>query len=304
MGEDTQERKVPEIDIGAIELDELEEGEFPVDDDREALRVHVAPEVHADIVAHADEDDRHELCGVLVGDLLKDDRGPFLLISAAVRGEHAANRQAQVTFTQDTWAHIYSEMDAKHAGKRIVGWYHTHPGFGVFLSPMDLFIHEGFFDLPWQVAFVIDPKSGYEGFFCWQEGKVNPMGRYWIGDVERLNPDGPVGSASWTTQPSVTQERDPTITQERDPTITQEHDPTAIGSQGLDARVNVLENSLEQVRSRQRRFREQCLRRLKRLNRLLVLLTVSSLLLFGWLLAKQDWREAITRQVISIMTTD
>ena len=48
-------------------------------------------------------------------------------------------------------------MDAEHSEERIVGWYHTHPGFGIFLSGMDLFIQDHFFNLPWQVAFVYDP---------------------------------------------------------------------------------------------------------------------------------------------------
>jgi len=112
-----------------------------------------------------------EICGVLVGDAYMDDRGPFLYIEASIRGEHASNLAAQVTFTAATWSHIHECME-KHPGKKIVGWYHTHPGFGIFLSAADMFIHDNFFDVPWQVAFVYDPLSHEEGMFYWRAGKA------------------------------------------------------------------------------------------------------------------------------------
>jgi proteasome lid subunit RPN8/RPN11 len=112
-----------------------------------------------------------EVCGVLVGDVYRDDSGPWLYVEDAIEGDHAAQRDAQVTFTAETWAHIQSVMDADHPDKKILGWYHTHPGFGIFLSEMDQFIQENFFPLPWQVALVYDPKAGEEGVFVWKDGK-------------------------------------------------------------------------------------------------------------------------------------
>jgi hypothetical protein len=49
----------------------------------------------------------------------------------------------------------------------MVGWYHTHPGWGVFLSGMDTFICEHFFNKPLDVALVIDPRQQERGFFQW-----------------------------------------------------------------------------------------------------------------------------------------
>ncbi len=112
-----------------------------------------------------------EVCGVLVGDCCRDAFGPFLHIEAAVRGTAAASKGTSVTFTADTWTQIQNEMDAKYPGQKIVGWYHTHPGFGIFLSDMDVFIQENFFNLPWQTALVFDPLSGDEGIFVWRENK-------------------------------------------------------------------------------------------------------------------------------------
>lgn len=112
-----------------------------------------------------------EICGVLVGRLCRDRFGPYLLVSDIVRGAEANQRAAQVTFTAETWELIHREMEQRFTTEKIVGWYHTHPGFGIFLSGMDLFIQDHFFNLPWQVAFVYDPLGGDEGVFVWRRGK-------------------------------------------------------------------------------------------------------------------------------------
>ena len=55
---------------------------------------------------------------------------------------------------------------------KIVGWYHSHPGFGLFLSEYDSFIQENFFIDPNHVALVVDPLEGSLGWFVVRNGKV------------------------------------------------------------------------------------------------------------------------------------
>jgi proteasome lid subunit RPN8/RPN11 len=117
------------------------------------------------IHAHGDSSPRAEICGVLVGDVYQDDTGAFLLVEHIIEGQSSTSSAGQVTFTADTWQHIQLLMDKQYPDLRIVGWYHTHPGHGVFLSEMDIFLHESFFGLPWQTALVYDPRSGEEGVF-------------------------------------------------------------------------------------------------------------------------------------------
>ena len=112
-----------------------------------------------------------ELCGVLIGTGCRDAHGPYLLVEHAIAGTAASSRSTNVTFTADTWQQIQTVMDRDHPDKKMVGWYHTHPGFGIFLSDMDLFICDNFFNLPWQVAFVYDPVGGDEGNFVWRAGR-------------------------------------------------------------------------------------------------------------------------------------
>ena len=152
------------------------------------FRIALEEKVHKEIQKHAKENKQVEICGVLVGKWGKDEKGPFVAISASIRGEAATNKFAEVTFTHDTWSKINAEMDKSYAGYNIVGWYHTHPDFGIFLSDRDRFIHENFFSEPGQVAYVVDPIRDIEGFFIWQGGKPVPAPYYWAGDKIRMAP--------------------------------------------------------------------------------------------------------------------
>lgn len=115
-----------------------------------------------------------EICGVLLGHAEPDGR---VIIDECIRGEGASQGGAHVTFTQDTWQHIYKEKDSRFPDHAIVGWYHSHPGFGIFLSDYDLFIHRNFFGAPHQVAWVFDPHSDEEGCFGWCGEAIQPLSR-------------------------------------------------------------------------------------------------------------------------------
>ena len=61
-----------------------------------------------------------------------------------------------------------------------MGWYHTHPDFGIFLSSHDLFIHRNFFDQPLQVAYVVDPIRQTRGFFRWKDDGLDEVGGFYL----------------------------------------------------------------------------------------------------------------------------
>jgi proteasome lid subunit RPN8/RPN11 len=128
----------------------------------------VSTEVARQIRQHAHSNGKTEVCGVLIG----SERDGVTSVEACIAGANAAQSGAHVTFTQDTWEHIYKIKDRDYPEERIVGWYHSHPGFGVFLSDHDAFIHKNFFSSPQQVAWVYDPHSDEEGCFGWKDGQL------------------------------------------------------------------------------------------------------------------------------------
>jgi proteasome lid subunit RPN8/RPN11 len=119
---------------------------------------------------------------------LTRERGGFLLGGVygqspqyvVVRHFHPAleaqGNSASLTFTHETWAALTRETERNFPNESLVGWQHTHPGFGVFLSGYDLFIHKNFFAEPWQVALVVDPRRQELGFFHWRGGEIRDCG--------------------------------------------------------------------------------------------------------------------------------
>jgi len=168
-------------DVRELNEQKLAERAFPANA-RADFRLYLPADVHRGIQQHAKADVGVEICGVLVGDWGRDDHGPFASVSDIIRCDSATSKFAEVTFTHESWAQINREMDGRFSDKRIVGWYHSHPDFGVFLSDRDVFIHQNFFAGAGQVAYVVDPVRDLEGVFVWKKGKPEPISHYWIGD--------------------------------------------------------------------------------------------------------------------------
>lgn len=143
-------------------------------------------EIARKIRQHARSSMKAEVCGVLLGKA-EEDR---TLVEACVAGVNAAQGGAHVTFTQDTWEHIYKIKDQQYPDMKIVGWYHSHPGFGVFLSEHDLFIQENFFSSPTQIAWVYDPHTDEEGCFGWVGGKIEKLSGLRFGYSQSIDAAG------------------------------------------------------------------------------------------------------------------
>lgn len=191
----TSSEKAP--DVGQLGKETLPESTFP-GGRNQTFRVFFNPEVHAAIAKHAADTSSVEICGILVGKWARDADGPYVTITASIKGEAATNKFAEVTFTHETWAKINQEMDSRYAEFAIVGWYHSHPDFGIFLSDRDRFIQEHFFSGPGQVAYVVDPIRKTEGVFLWKQGQPALAPHYWVGDRVQIatgaHEEGPVVS--------------------------------------------------------------------------------------------------------------
>jgi len=134
------------------------------------------------IERHALRDTSVELGGILLGKECVDDQTgePYVWVTQALEAKHYENTQASFTYTHDSWEEISRDRDRLHPELDIVGWYHTHPDFGIFLSGHDLFIHEHFFAQPLQVAYVVDPVRQTRGFFRWRDGGLVEVGGYYL----------------------------------------------------------------------------------------------------------------------------
>ena len=115
----------------------------------------------AAIEDHAYSNLTAEVGGMLMGSVT---RGKTEIVGA-IPALAASAEQVTLTFTHAVWEEILSLAATEYPDHSIVGWYHTHPTFGIFLSEYDLFIQENFFGSPGHLALVIDPVQGLYGWF-------------------------------------------------------------------------------------------------------------------------------------------
>ena len=121
--------------------------------------------------AHAGSDLNNEVGGWLVGKRRIDgvQNQDFIVVEKILTASYTKSGKAYLTFTQDSQVDMHAILEEYYPGKEIVGWYHTHPGMGIFLSQQDTWLHKNFFRNSWQVALVIEPVSATGGFFIPEE---------------------------------------------------------------------------------------------------------------------------------------
>jgi proteasome lid subunit RPN8/RPN11 len=127
------------------------------------------------ILEFSERDQTRERGGFLLGGVYGQSP-QYVLIRHFHPALEAQGNSASLTFTHETWAALTRETEKNFPGESLVGWQHTHPGFGIFLSGYDMFIHKNFFAQPWQVAMVVDPRRREFGFFHWRSGEVRDCG--------------------------------------------------------------------------------------------------------------------------------
>lgn len=136
------------------------------------MPVFISIRAWASLWQHAFINSDREVGGLLVGDVCAEDANfsNYLLVCASLRASHAVEDKSSVTFTHNTWNKLCDQVESKFPEKRILGWYHTHPGYDVFLSSHDQFIHNNFFNLPYQFALVLDPVKKKHKLFNLDHG--------------------------------------------------------------------------------------------------------------------------------------
>lgn len=146
------------------------------------LHIFLREETLKEIWYHSNSRLDRELGGVLVGDWYSWKGQYWVEIAGFIKAQNYINTAASFTFTHDTWSSIHREKEKRFNDRPIVGWQHTHPGYGIFLSGMDQFIQRNFFAQPYQIALVIDPRAQNMGFFQWKHQRIANCGFFYIYD--------------------------------------------------------------------------------------------------------------------------
>ncbi len=152
-----------------------EDGPDPV------VTVFVSQRAYVRCCAHAGSDLNNEVGGWLVGKWRMDKQSgkEFVVVENILPAPHTRQGSAYLTFTQESQVALHQALEERFPKKELVGWYHTHPRMGVFLSEYDTWLHQNFFPEAFQVALVIEPYSSSGGFFIRQsDGSLDPRRYY------------------------------------------------------------------------------------------------------------------------------
>lgn len=107
-----------------------------------------------------------EMGGLLIGTVYKIDFSAsqtyIVEISDSVPSKMTESTSVSLKLGPDVWL---SARSICKENERIVGWYHSHPGFGAFFSSTDKKTQKDFFNQPFNIGLVVDPFRKEEKWF-------------------------------------------------------------------------------------------------------------------------------------------
>ncbi|MFB2876467.1 Mov34/MPN/PAD-1 family protein [Floridanema aerugineum] len=128
--------------------------------------VYIREDALEDLKTHLKSNLRVEQGGILFGNAYSDPHyGIYVEITAAVAAPKTIGTGASLEFTSDSWLSIMNYARSQHPQENIVGWYHSHPNLGVFMSGTDMNTQRAFFHHPWCLSIVCDPVRKQIGYF-------------------------------------------------------------------------------------------------------------------------------------------
>ena len=173
-----QNENIDEAPSVQLPMNFLTFGEIESDD----VKVYIKQDVYKALEKLAASDTTKELGSIILGEYCQEHGKTHVIISQYIEAKYTDASASTLTFTHETWDYVHSEHEKRYPDKKIIGWQHTHPNYGIFLSNYDMFIQENFFNLPFQVAYVIDPIQNLRGFFQWKNGRIEKLKGYYIYD--------------------------------------------------------------------------------------------------------------------------
>ena len=105
----------------------------------------------------------HEQIGLLIGEFSDNQ----LVVNDAISGTASANRALSI-LSPEILAEVADDILNGRINGRIIGWYHSHLGSGVFMSPIDIETHSRLLQFSNDViAMVMDSVANQFGIFIY-----------------------------------------------------------------------------------------------------------------------------------------
>jgi Predicted metal-dependent protease of the PAD1/JAB1 superfamily len=148
----------------------------------EDKKIYISQKVYKEIHRFTQDKTTNENGGMLIGTVIEEFGKQNIIINGFIEAKYSEGTPTTLKFTHETWEYVHKEITKKYANQKIVGWIHTHPDFGIFLSEYDKFIQENFFKDENQIAYVVDPIQNIEGFYFWINEKIERCKGFYVFD--------------------------------------------------------------------------------------------------------------------------
>ena len=125
-------------------------------------------------------DPRMEIMGLLLGTVYRHREREYVLVRDVATTDLDASL-ISVRFDRLGFEKLFESLDDSGFDYVIVGWYHSHPGHGCFLSQTDVDTQVSMFNRPFHSALVIDPVAMEIETFKVENGRSlhRPFAVYW-----------------------------------------------------------------------------------------------------------------------------
>ena len=138
----------------------------------EDKKVYISQKTYNDIHAFTNGKTENESGGFLLGHIIEEFGKQNVIVIGFIEAKETEATPTTLTFTHRTWELANAEIEKMYTDEKIVGWIHTHPSFGIFLSEYDTFIQKNTFNMDFQIAMVVDPVQNIEGLYCWKGDEI------------------------------------------------------------------------------------------------------------------------------------
>jgi proteasome lid subunit RPN8/RPN11 len=110
------------------------------------------------------KNNKYEIIGLLVGKAYKYNNKEYVIIDGYTYSEMIEKSPIFTQVIDGGIGEMAKQKEKRYPEEIIVGWWHSHPNLGVFLSSVDISTME-MYDKDFHVALVVDPVRDERAFF-------------------------------------------------------------------------------------------------------------------------------------------
>lgn len=143
------------------------------------IHIYLEDYVYTYLYQYAKLNRGEEKGAALVGYYTEELGNKLVVICGAIQFKNSSAEDG-ILLTEEIINEVQVQMDKYFPNCELIGWMHTQPGYGIFLTTQDIRLQKQYFPEFYQLLMIIDPIENTEAFFLWDEEEVRSAEGYYI----------------------------------------------------------------------------------------------------------------------------